>query len=67
MTNISINLGDALLIDTPPNGQHLYIAIAKTWNNKYLFVIDVFFNPQAIADSERCSINLMLKISHSIN
>lgn len=38
MTNISINLGDAFLIDTPPNGQHLYVAIAETNNNKYLFV-----------------------------
>lgn len=38
MTNIPINLGDAFLIDTPPNRQHLYIAIAKTDNNKYLFV-----------------------------
>ncbi|MGK7892939.1 MAG: hypothetical protein AB4372_04675 [Xenococcus sp. (in: cyanobacteria)] len=36
MPNIPINLGDAFLIDTPPNGQHLYIAIAKTGNNKYL-------------------------------
>ena len=38
MTNISIHLGDAFLIDTPPNNQHLYIAIAKTGNEKYLFV-----------------------------
>lgn len=38
MTNISINLGDAFLIDTPPNGQHLYVAIAETGNGKYLFV-----------------------------
>ena len=38
MSNIPINLGDAFLIDTSPNGQHLYIAIAKTGNNKYLFV-----------------------------
>ena len=38
MSNIPINLGDAFLIDTPPHGQHLYIAIAKTVNNKYLFV-----------------------------
>jgi hypothetical protein len=28
MTSITINLGDAFLIDTPPNSQHLYIAIA---------------------------------------
>jgi hypothetical protein len=38
MTSISINLGDAFLIDTPPNGEHLYIAIAKTSENRYLFV-----------------------------
>lgn len=38
MASISINLGDAFLIDTPPNNQHLYIAIAKTSQTKYLFV-----------------------------
>ncbi len=38
MTSISINLGDAFLIDTPPNGEHLYIAIAQTSENNYLFV-----------------------------
>jgi hypothetical protein len=38
MDSITINLGDAFLIDTPPNGQHLYIAIAKTNASKYLFV-----------------------------
>jgi hypothetical protein len=38
MASIAINLGDAFLIDTPPNGQHLYIAIAKTSESKYLFV-----------------------------
>ncbi|MEA5534052.1 hypothetical protein [Crocosphaera sp. XPORK-15E] len=38
MASISINLGDAFLIDTPPNQQHLYIAIAKTSETKYLFV-----------------------------
>jgi hypothetical protein len=38
MTSITINLGDAFLIDTPPNGEHLYIAIAKTSENRYLFV-----------------------------
>ncbi len=38
MTSIEIKLGDAYLIDTPPNSQHLYIAIAPTFNNKYLFV-----------------------------
>jgi hypothetical protein len=35
---VSINLGDAFLLDTPPYGEHLYIAIAKTSENKYLFV-----------------------------
>ena len=38
MANIAIRLGDAFLLDTPPNGQHLYIAIAKTTQDKYLFV-----------------------------
>lgn len=38
MTSININLGDAFLLETPPNGQHLYIAIAPTSNNKFLFV-----------------------------
>ena len=38
MADISINLGDAFLLDTPPNDEHLYIAIAKTSNTKYLFV-----------------------------
>lgn len=38
MTNIITNLGDAFLINTPPNGQHLYIAIAQTTENDYLFV-----------------------------
>jgi hypothetical protein len=34
----NINLGDAFLMETPPNDQHLYIAIARTSENKYLFV-----------------------------
>lgn len=38
MTSITINLGDAFLIDTPPNGEHLYIAIAQTSGSNYLFV-----------------------------
>ncbi|MGL4502902.1 MAG: hypothetical protein ACRC78_06990 [Planktothrix sp.] len=38
MTSITINLGDAFLINTPPNGQHLYIAIAQTSATHYLFV-----------------------------
>jgi hypothetical protein len=38
MSSITINLGDAFLIDTPPNKQHLYIAIAPTSEGKYLFV-----------------------------
>ena len=38
MASIPINLGDAFLIDTPPNGEHLYIAIAQTSNSDYLFV-----------------------------
>lgn len=38
MASITINLGDAFLIDTPPNSEHLYIAIAQTSENSYLFV-----------------------------
>lgn len=38
MASIIINLGDAFLLDTPPNSEHLYIAIAKTSGDKYLFV-----------------------------
>jgi hypothetical protein len=38
MTSLTINLGDAFLIDTPPNGEHLYIAIAQTSGSRYLFV-----------------------------
>jgi hypothetical protein len=38
MLSIAINVGDAFLIDTPPNGQHLYIAIAQTSQDQYLFV-----------------------------
>jgi hypothetical protein len=38
MLSIAINVGDAFLIDTPPNGEHLYIAIAQTSENQYLFV-----------------------------
>jgi hypothetical protein len=38
MTSINVNLGDAFLLETPPNDQHLYIAIAETAPDKYLFV-----------------------------
>lgn len=38
MASITIKLGDAFLLDTPPNGQHLYIAIAPTSESSYLFV-----------------------------
>ncbi|MEA5616908.1 hypothetical protein VB711_03495 [Cronbergia sp. UHCC 0137] len=38
MPSIIINLGDVFLIDTPPNKQHFYVAIAITSDNKYLFV-----------------------------
>lgn len=38
MSSITINLGDAFLIDTPPYGEHLYIAIAQTSSDQYLFV-----------------------------
>lgn len=38
MVSITINLGDAFLLDTPPNSEHLYIAIAQTSGSNYLFV-----------------------------
>jgi len=38
MSSITINLGDAFLLDTPPNSEHLYIAIAQTSESDYLFV-----------------------------
>ncbi|MEO0352351.1 MAG: hypothetical protein AAF282_20110 [Cyanobacteria bacterium P01_A01_bin.15] len=38
MAKITIHLGDSFLIDTPPNKQHLYIAISKTSEDRYLFV-----------------------------
>lgn len=38
MANISIDVGDAFLLTTPPNDRHLYIAIAKISDNSYLFV-----------------------------
>ena len=38
MGSLSIRLGDAFLINTPPKGKHLYIAIAKTTKTRYLFV-----------------------------
>lgn len=37
--SITIHLGDAFLLDIPDiENKHLYIAIAKTGENKYLFV-----------------------------
>ncbi|MEM1251402.1 MAG: hypothetical protein AAGI69_03130 [Cyanobacteria bacterium P01_H01_bin.21] len=46
MASLSIRLGDAFLIKTPPKGKHLYVAIApaltgqfaKTTKTRYLFV-----------------------------
>ena len=38
MASVTINLGDAFLLDTPPNSEHLYIAIAQTSGSNYLFV-----------------------------
>ena len=38
MASIIIDLGDAFLLDTPPDGEHLYIAIAQTSESSYLFV-----------------------------
>ena len=33
-----MNIGDAFLLPTPPNGNHLFFAIATTADNKYLCV-----------------------------
>lgn len=33
-----INLGDAFIIETPPNREHLFIAIAPLPGGNYLFV-----------------------------
>lgn len=38
MADISVNLGDAFLLTTPPNGMHLYFAIAQISEKVYLFV-----------------------------
>ncbi|MCY7336778.1 MAG: hypothetical protein LH613_11290 [Chamaesiphon sp.] len=38
MASISINIGDAFLLTTPPNDRHLYIAIAQIADDSYLFV-----------------------------
>jgi hypothetical protein len=38
MADISVDLGDAFLLNTPPNGMHLYIAIGQISENNYLFV-----------------------------
>ena len=38
MTSINIEIGDAFLLEIPPKVPHLFIAIAPTSNNKYLFV-----------------------------
>ena len=38
MASITIHLGDAFLLNTPPNREHLYIAIAQTSESDYLFV-----------------------------
>lgn len=39
MDSIEINLGDCFLLDIPDTtSKHLYIAIAKTTDDKYLFV-----------------------------
>jgi len=47
MPSININLGDAFLLETPPNVQHLYIAIASISNGKYLFVNVTKRRPQS--------------------
>ena len=39
MVSLSIRPGDAFLIETPPTGKQVYVAIAKTTKARYLFVI----------------------------
>ncbi|MBE9037556.1 hypothetical protein [aff. Roholtiella sp. LEGE 12411] len=51
MASITINLGDAFLLDTPPNSEHLYIAIAQTSGKDYLFVN--ITNPKKPSESDR--------------
>lgn len=38
MSDVFVNLGDIYLLDTPPNGPHFCIPIARTSQRKYLFV-----------------------------
>ena len=38
MADLVVEIGQAFLIDTPPNGEHLYIAIALIGDGRYLFV-----------------------------
>jgi hypothetical protein len=38
MASISVNVGDAFLLTTPPNDRHLYISIAQISDDSYLFV-----------------------------
>jgi len=49
--SININLGDAFLLETPPNGEHLYIVIAPTTNNKYLFANLTTHRPNSNSDN----------------
>jgi hypothetical protein len=51
-----IELGDAFLIDTPPNDRHLYIVIAFVSENNYLLVNTTTSNKQIDPDKD-CVIN----------
>jgi hypothetical protein len=52
MASITLNLGDAFLLDTPPNSEHLYIAIAQTSGSNYLFVNVTTRRPNSEPNSE---------------
>jgi hypothetical protein len=51
-----IELGDAFLIDTPPNDRHLYIVIAVVSENNYLLVNTTTSNKKVDPDKD-CVIN----------
>ncbi len=42
-----MNIGDAFLMPTPPNGNHLFFAIATTAKNKYLCVSTTTLKPSS--------------------
>lgn len=47
MAELSIQLGDIFLIDTPNKPHYYFIAIAETSNNKFLFVSVITRKPKS--------------------